>query len=236
MARLTVNPVYSVSLPSGSYGSWGIHYVTQILDPLLGSDLVRHVLYWSRLYLVHNSILHYPLTTTPLSPSAPHHFPRDQYYLILKLNHDYNWVVLPFDHEQGDSLPIKVFVDVHTTGLSRKKGTFGGQTCQSWKPVYIGMAMDGLLLSAIFILTLTMENSCTAWAATSTIPLVTLPINVGFHSGLAVLQITLLLWLVHIAYRHGKATFIENSMMVAWALKTGLSSAIMLTVRHQCMV
>ena len=52
-SRLAVNPVYSVSLPSGSYRSWGIHYVTLNLDPLLGGSLVRLVSYRSKLWYHH---------------------------------------------------------------------------------------------------------------------------------------------------------------------------------------
>ena len=53
MAHLAVKVVYSVSLPSRSYGSWGIHFVTLNLDPLLGSSLVRLVSYRSKLWYHH---------------------------------------------------------------------------------------------------------------------------------------------------------------------------------------
>ena len=52
------------------------------------------------------------------SPFAPHHFSRDQYYLIPIQNHVYEWIVLPFDLEQSNFFAIAVVTDIHITRQS----------------------------------------------------------------------------------------------------------------------
>ena len=92
--------------------------------------------------------------------------------------------------------------------------------------------MDGSSSARVTKSTLIVENGISAWAVSSTIPLVILPDNVEFWGtlvGLQMMVVVLASWSARIAHRDGRATFMESGPTAARALKIGLSSMIMLT-------